>query len=179
MRPQVTLLIISFAFFMAGCSTDDQPIPTGPEGCYVEVPCVDPNGLISVEEADILEEEYKSKFYGMLNDITSNNYPGYEGAGRYVWFDLEEIKKYIVYIEKNAEANGYAGKLGLRVYMGAKYQNNAETGNPEPRQTVFFVPTVNPTGGSDFEDNINITSMKRLNLGGAGIPDDMDQEIGN
>lgn len=160
---------------ITSCNNDDG---VGlPAGCVINVPCGDPAGLITVAEADVMEEAYKTQFYGILNEVTSGSYPGYEGAGRYIWFDLEEVKKYIVYVEKHAEENGYRN-LGLRVYMGAKTQNNSVTGAPEPRQTVFFVPTSNPSGGADFDDNLNIVSAGRLNLGGAGIPDGMDQEIG-
>lgn len=160
------------------CKNDDDKI-SHQQGCYISVPCEDPAGLITLAEADVMEENYKTQFYGRINESMGGTYPGYEGAGRYIWFDLEEVKKYIVYVEENATANGYQGKLGLRVYMGAKEQNNATTNVPEPRQTVFFVPTSNPTGGTNFDDNINITSMKRLNLGGAGIPDGMDQDTGH
>jgi hypothetical protein len=178
MKKLVYLFSSLFILTAISCKNDDDKW-SHQQGCFISVPCEDPAGLITVAQADIMEENYKSIFYSRINESMSGAYPGYEGAGRYIWFDLEEVKKYIVYVEENATANGYQGKLGLRVYMGAKEQNNASTGAPEPRQTVFFVPTSNPTAGPDLDDNINITSMQRLNLGGAGIPDGMDQETGH
>lgn len=175
MKTKFLFLLTMLSILSLSCKNDDDTKDFS-EGCVIQVPCEDPLGLISVAEADVLEEQYKSELYGRLNESMNAQYPGYEGAGRYIWFDLEEIKKYIVYIENHADQNGYEN-LGLRVYLGSKMQNN-EDGNPEPRQTVFFVPTTNPTGGDDFSDNQNIVSAKRLNLGGAGIPDDVDQEIG-
>lgn len=168
--PLVSLLMISFF----SCKDDDNQ-GNNHEGCFIEVPCTEPNGLISVAEADVLEEHYKDVFYGLFNE-GNMPYNGYDGAVRYIWFDLDEIKKYIVYIEQNAQENGY-DNLGLRVYLGAKDQLGQD-GEVYPRQTVFFVPTTNPSGGSDVADNLNIVNAKRLNLGGAGIPDSVDQEEG-
>ncbi len=169
--PLISVLLILFT----SCKNDDDKGHQH-DGCYIEVPCTEPNGLITVAEADVMEEHYKDVFYGLYNEQTLPNYPGYQGAVRYIWFDLEEIKKYIVYVEENAKTNGY-DNLGLRVYLGAKDQLGQD-GEVYPRQTVFFVPTTNPTGGDEVADNKNIVNAKRLNLGGAGIPDSVDQEIG-
>lgn len=171
-----------FAFFLSllicGCTNDDNSSGNSSNFCTIEVPCGNPEGLISVAEASQMEEDYRNQFYNLINEFTSGPYPDYEGAGRYVWFDLEEVKKFIVYVEKHADERGYNGNLGLRVYMGAKMQNNSVTGDPEPRQTVYFVPTVNPSGGTNLEDNLNIVSSERLNLGGAGIPDGTNSNVG-
>lgn len=176
MKKLVYLLSGLLLTTLISCNNDDDRGGV-PAGCFINVPCGDPAGLITVAEADVMEEDYKLQFYGRINEAMNASYPGYEGAGRYIWFDLEEVKKYIVYVEEHAQANGY-GDLGLRVYLGAKTQNNSVTGAPEPRQTVFFVPTTGVVGPGGTNENQNIVSAKRLNLGGAGIPDGMDQEIG-
>lgn len=164
------LAILCFGIFLfTSCKNDDSnPNPNIPN-------LPNPEGLISVQEATAMEEAYKLEFYNILNDVKLNNYPGFEGAGRYVWFDLDEVKQYIAYVERHAAENGYNGNLGLRVYMGAKVQNNSISGNPEPRQTVFFVPTIKQPN-NDIDQNI--LSAERLNLGGAGVPDSVDSNVG-
>lgn len=163
---------------LSSCKNDDAANGTDNLHCSVQVPCGNPNGLISVAEADEMEQAYLTEFYGRIQETMSGSYPNYEGAGRYIWFELDEVKQYIAYMEQHVNDKGYKGKLGLRVYMGTKYQENQSNGSMEPRQTVFFVPTINPSNGDDLQDNLNIVSADRLNLGGAGVPDDMFQSTG-
>lgn len=177
----LSLLIMSLLVTISISSCKDDDDKSGySAGCVLNVPCEDPAGLISVALADEYEEQYKTEFYSYIMELKQQQYPGYDGAVRYVWFDMDEIKKYILYVEKYAGENGYEG-LGLRVYLGSKEQESPE-GNIFKRQTVFFVPTatthVTDKNGNIADENQNIAGIDRLNLGGAGLPDDVDQEDG-
>lgn len=156
------------------CKNDDDKAPTF-DGCVITVPCGEPEGLVSVAEAKAMEEAYKDMFYSLYNEGTFPEYPGYNGAVRDIWFDLEELKRYIVYIENYAQANGHQD-LGLRVYLGAKNQVGQD-GENYPRQTIFFVPTTLDTSGA-APDNKNLLGAARLNYGHSGIPDSRDSDIG-
>lgn len=132
------------------------------------------SGLISVIEAKTLENYYKSEFYNPLNKMKSNDYPGYSGAVRDIWFSIEELKNYIEYVEEYAAKKNYSG-LGLRVYLGAKDEKGIDNLD-YPRQTVFFVPTAK-TNQAGKLTNTNLTGVERLNYGNAGHPDS-DSDLG-
>lgn len=175
------LLITSFLFLSNSCKNDDDR-PHGPQGCFIEVPCEEPQGLVSVAEAKVMEDYYKQEFYNLLNETKSGQYPGYDGAVRDIWFELDELKQYIAYVENMAQEKGYSN-LGLRVYFGAK-DELGQDGMVYPRQTIFFVPTTRTSedgqdgmGQDGFQDQ-NILGVDRLNYGTSGMPDSMDSDTG-
>jgi len=159
---------------MISCDSDEST-PPAVDGCVITVPCGEPEGLVSVAEAKAMEDEYKNVFYSLYNESIFPEYPGYNGAVRDIWFDLEELKRYIVYVENYAQANGHQD-LGLRVYLGAKNQVGQD-GENYPRQTVFFVPTARDNSGT-APDNKNLLGVSRLNYGHSGIPDSRDSDVG-
>ncbi|WP_457615986.1 hypothetical protein [Lutibacter sp.] len=90
------------------------------------------------------------------------------------WFSLDEIKKYIAYIESEAKAQGISVN-GLRVYFGAYPAKDIINPKNDNLSTVFFVPTTSNIatqksataaagGGSDVE------TIDGLNLGTMGNP---------
>ena len=101
---------------------------------------------------------------------------------REVWFDLDNLKEYICYVEQKSDSLGY-DHLGLRVYFGAKIESDGI-----PRSTAFFWPThrfepemmnIDPdiededtdeTINTDSEDNENSYGIKGMNYGGSGKP---------
>lgn len=185
------LFLLAFASILCTSCRDDGVDNKKTNQRVLYVPEGKPAGIISIEEAAQLESYYKQEFYGAINNLKATQYPNYDGAVRDIWFDLDELKQYIYYVETQAKKKGYKN-LGLRIYFGAKDQLGQD-GKVYPRQTVFFVPTANPTadtktqtGGAqlsvkaeqDFSDNKNILSIDRLNYGGAGVPDDTDQDEG-
>ena len=94
---------------------------------------------------------------------------------RDVTFDLETLKQYIAYVEKEAKSKGLKG-LGLRVYLGAYPKGDTSVKDPG-FTTVFFMPTHQPaaetTKGNNFfywfGDEI-IDGVDGLNLGSGGRP---------
>ncbi|MEO9570690.1 MAG: hypothetical protein ABJH82_12945 [Polaribacter sp.] len=63
---------------------------------------------------------------------------------RDVTFDLNTLKQYIAYVEKEANKKGLKG-LGLRVYLGAYSTNDNDPRVKTPGfSTVFFLPTHQP-----------------------------------
>lgn len=169
-------IILLFALIVAtiSCKDDDDKYTSDPNACVIEVPCGEPNGLISVQKAQEMEDYYKQEFYSYFNEI-KGAYPGYDGAMRDVWFDLDELKKYIVYVENYAKENGHSN-LGLRVYFGAE-DKLGQDGQIYPRQTVFFVPTASSGSGFDNTNN-NLTGLQRLDFGTGGIPDSVNSSDG-
>lgn len=127
-----------------------------------------PAQVLSVEEANRLEEEFVTTRYRVINealDITDT---------RDFWFSLDSLKKYIEYVEFEAKKRGKKD-LGIRVYFAA-YPENSDY--PDPGfSTVFMVPTARDEG-SDLKrgffpvehHNHNLDSIPAFNYGGGGIP---------
>lgn len=168
------LLVIALCFAVFSCKDDDNGTPPQ-QGKILLVPDGEIESLVSVSEAAEMEAAYLSEFYGLLNEMKANQYEGYDGAVRDIWFDLDEIKRYIYYVEEYAEANGH-DKLGLRIYLGAKDQLGQD-GQVYPRQTVFFVPTTE-TSVDGQTNQANMIGASRMNYGNAGVPDDVFSDVG-
>jgi hypothetical protein len=63
---------------------------------------------------------------------------------RDVTFDIETLKQYIAYVEKEGAKKGYKD-LSLRVYFGAYPKNDKDSRIKTPGySTVFFMPTHKP-----------------------------------
>jgi hypothetical protein len=141
----------------------------------------DPNGLITPEQANTLEETYKANQFAILNEYLNVNGDVAED-NREVWFELDEIKNYIHYVEeksKTIETIDESGTLGLRIYFGAKQMSlKRDKRDNIIRSTLFFVPTYRE-GLRAAESNKNITGIKPLNYGNSGDPDDIEYNGGN
>ncbi|WP_397363896.1 hypothetical protein [Olleya sp. R77988] len=166
----IIVLILSF-FLFKECSKN--------EDCNQEYQ--EPSGLISPEQANILEETYKSNQFAILNEYLNHNGDVAED-NREVWFELNEIKNYIHYVEeksKNIEGIDDSGTLGLRIYFGAKKMAlKRDKRDNIIRSTLFFVPTFRE-GERAVESNKNITGISPLNMGSSGDPDDIEYDGGN
>ena len=128
-----------------------------------------PKQIIDYDYAKKLEVEYKNTRGAIID-----KYLDIEDT-REFWFDLEELKKYIAYVEQEADSLGYK-RLGIRIYNGA-YPN--EKGFPDPGfSTVFLVPTGIKTKSkasfspisSTFVIKDNIHEIPAYNYGHAGKP---------
>ena len=94
-----------------------------------------PHGIISVEEAIDLHEEYVDKRYPIINNSI---HKGFKDT-QFVWFSFHKIKSYIEYLETVQHKNPSNEKIsGIRVYFGA-YEKHDEY---PKQQTVFFNPTI-------------------------------------
>ncbi len=133
-----------------------------------------PEGTITLEKANELEETYKKTRHEIINRALGFDSLNIQDS-REVWFSLDRIKKYIDYVEKEADKNGYK-ELGLRFYLGA-YPDTKET---KGFTTLFAVPTttsIKPQKATNYfmpppphEISENMDNVEALNLGGAGHP---------
>lgn len=133
-----------------------------------ETPVEAPQQSISPREANVLEEEYKSTRYRIINEALDIE------DTRDFWFSLDSLKQYIKYVEQQSADMGKKN-LGLRVYFAA-YPENSNIGDPG-FSTVFFVPTFREDA-SDLQKgllpiqppNQNNDSLNAFNYGGGGFP---------
>lgn len=176
MKPNIlvkpTLMILVLLLSLTSCKgnnntpndrdtpEEEKPKPTKP-----------PKQTIDYEYAKTLEEEFVNTRYEAINKVLNID------DTREFWFDLEELKKYIAYVEYEADRLGYEN-LGIRIYNGA-YPNDKKF--PDPGfSTVFLVPTGDiklKSKGSILTfsmplspESNNITDIQSYNYGQAGRP---------
>ncbi len=133
-----------------------------------------PDGTITLKKANELEERYKATRHKIINRALGFDSLKIQDS-REVWFSLERMKKYIKYVEEEAEKNGYK-ELGLRFYLGA-YPDTEEN---KGLTTLFAVPTTTSIkrekkanyfmAPASHEISENMDNVEALNLGGAGHP---------
>lgn len=94
-----------------------------------------PHGIISVDEAIELHENYVEKIKDTSQNPTNPNFR----ETQFVWFSMGKMRSYIEYLDNLEKVNPNNPKIsGIRVYFG-KYDNH----NKYPQQqTVFFNPTI-------------------------------------
>ena len=144
-------------------------------GCRVgKISAEKPEGTITPEQANILEETYKEQRWSIINDNI-----GYKDTREFV-FELNRLKQYIAFVEAEATSMGYSG-LGLRVYLGAYPEGFPDVNNDRVETTVFFIPTAkfgpneaneNFKSNNLQEDNTdeNINGIDGLNYASGGMP---------
>ncbi|GAA3590822.1 hypothetical protein Q4Q39_15605 [Flavivirga amylovorans] len=160
-----TKSIQRLAFFLAIMAFSFQSCEEKPKPPKIKAP----KQIIDYEYAKELEDEYKNTRSAIIN-----KHLGIEDT-REFWFDLEELKKYIAYVEQEADSLGYT-RLGIRIYNGA-YPKEKRFHDPG-YSTVFLVPTGNKTKSkasfspisSTFVINDNIHEIPAYNYGHAGKP---------
>lgn len=127
-----------------------------------------PQQSISVEEANVLEEEFVQTRGRIINEAL-----GYTDT-RDFWFSLDTLKQYIAYVEQEGKKRGKQN-LGMRIYFAAY---PSEGNYPEPGYaTVFLVPTSEPEV-SQLQKGFfpihpghqNLDSINALNYGHGGQP---------
>jgi len=125
---------------------------------------------ITLKEAKTLEQEYVTTRSAVLNESLKRRGLIESEDVREVWFDLEDVKEYIAYVEAEAAKKGIKDGLGLRVYLGA-YPNEKQYHNPG-KTTVFFMPTQKSTSmvkSGEGEDE-NMDDVDGFNFGHGRIP---------
>lgn len=160
---KLTLGVIFVIIFLIGCGAG-------------KINAEKPEGTITPDRANILEETYKEKRWNIINENI-----GYQDTREFV-FELNRLKQYIAYVEAEATAMGYSG-LGLRVYLGAYPEGFVGVDNERIETTVFFIPTAkngpNELGtkstnnrlqddGENNDENIN--GIDGLNYASGGMP---------
>ncbi len=131
-----------------------------------------PQQTIDYKYASSLEDEFIKTRGAIIKKYINLE----EEDPREFWFDLEELKKYIAYVEQEAKPLGYRN-LGIRIYKGA-YPKDEKY--PDPGySTVFLVPTGNritskasfsPINSTIIVQNDNIHEIPAYNYGQAGRP---------
>ena len=127
-----------------------------------------PAQVLSVEEANELEEEFVQTRWRVINDAFDIK------DARDFWFSLDSLKKYIEFVEFEAKKRGKED-LGIRVYFAA-YPENSNYPNPG-FSTVFMVPTAREESSGLKKGffpvepkNQNLNNIPALNYGGGGFP---------
>lgn len=92
-----------------------------------------PKGVISIEEAKILD-----KTYTVTRQIVLDSALGIEDS-RSSWWSLEDLEAYIDYAKTQAKEKGMEVN-GLRIYHGA-YPKDYGTREEAGYSTLFIVPT--------------------------------------
>ena len=126
-----------------------------------------PNGLITNEQANKMEETYKANQHKAINSFLSQN--GVDVIdNREVWFSLEELENYIEYVKQESKKQELED-LGIRVYFGAKKNERNEV-----KSTIFFFPTHNNSNSATraAAANSNSYGIQGLNYGSSGDPVD-------
>lgn len=133
-----------------------------------EVSVTTPKGLITADQMKQLDQAYNPR-HRLISDSIVNRAGG---DNRSSWYDLDEVRNYLNYAEKEAEKLGYTMD-GIRVYLGAHPDQNGQAGYT----TMFFVPTgrSNQAVASMFsfsmaDDSGDIPGGGGLNHGGQGDP---------
>ncbi|MBJ7879964.1 hypothetical protein [Gelidibacter salicanalis] len=127
-----------------------------------------PKGLITPEQAKILDEAYNPRYKLISDSIVTMQ----GGDNRSSWYALGQVRDYLIYAENQAKELGYTMN-GVRIYLGAHPNHNGKAGNT----TMFFIPTGIPhtADASMFnfslqEDGGDIPDAEGLNMGTDGRP---------
>lgn len=124
-----------------------------------------PAGLITIQQADSLEEAYKANQHKAINAFLSQNGVDVKD-NREVWFSLEELENYLEYVKQESSKQDLED-LGIRVYFGAKMNENKEM-----KSTIFFFPTHQSATRAAAARNLNSNGIQGLNYGSSGDPAD-------
>ncbi|WP_298515947.1 hypothetical protein [uncultured Kordia sp.] len=109
-----------------------------------------PGGIISVNDAINLHENYVGDHYTAINNAMGDDFLDTQ----FVWFEYDRIKQYISYLEAVQQKNPNNDRIsGIRIYFGA---HNASNDEYPRQQTVFLTPTV------DAKLNDNNSNMNNL-----------------
>ncbi len=119
-----------------------------------------PKGLITPEQAKILNDAYTPRCELVSKDITKRP------DNRSVWYSLEEIENFLSYAKEQAKELGYEMD-GIRIYCGAYPEEKGEAGY----STSFIIPTSsNEIGKESNGQSHDIQQASGLNKGSQGDP---------
>ena len=117
------------------------------------------NRIIPVEQGKTMYKEYTTHRAEPLQPILREVYDNSEFVdSKFVNFSLDDLKKYVSFLEHVQQQNPKKMVSGVRVYFAA-YPNSAHMNNKPVKhpgqQTVFMVPTVNIGQFDDKYENMN------------------------
>ena len=167
-----SLFLLTIAISLTSCEwIKDTPNHNDPSPEEIAKNWNKTDGKISNKEANQLEENYKKMLYsGSRDSLIDASGEVYKDT-REVWFNLEDLKNYIAYIEQHGKDNNY-DQLGIRVYLGTKEPIK----DGKAVTTVFFYGTGHPNGPSTQKSttqvgvDTNIPGIDGFNKGTSGMP---------
>lgn len=159
-----TLLAIAFVATLLihscekkSCNCDEQEIPIQEA----------PNNIIPVAAADSLYENYGNSRVALIElaenvtedgDTIPKDDANYKQTTRYVSFSFKEMKKYMAFIEQQADSANIE-ILQLRVYLG-KYGKKVKNKDKSNRGTVFFNPAAEFVTADGTKDTVSFAIKK-------------------
>ncbi|MGV6829789.1 MAG: hypothetical protein ACWA45_10370 [Flavobacteriales bacterium] len=152
-----TVTIFFLAALLFACHDDDDDNNQDASVCDEG----DPTTLITNQTAFEMQQLYLNNQYAYINEALSSDGISREDNTEII-FDIDELEKYICYIRNGAADLGLSN-LGIRVYLGAKYDDEQV-----PKTTVFFMGTYQEGDGRLPDEDLDITDLQPLNLGDPG-----------
>jgi len=136
----------------------------------------EPDGLITPAEANEMEELYKTRAFGVIQDnINSGGVMPEVTYNREVWFSADEMRNYLHYAQIKSDSLR-VNFSGLRVYLSAKEMVDSN-GVAKVKTTLFFVPTHTVVDTTAIRQSITTTTTEEnteeinpLNYGSSGEP---------
>ncbi len=119
-----------------------------------------PKGLISPDQAKTLDQAYNERYRLISDSIVKRE----GGDNRSSWYELNQVRDYLNYAEKEAQELGYTMD-GVRIYLGAHPNDNGKAGYT----TLFFVPTGKPNKATASLFNFSLQPQGGDIPGGAGL----------
>lgn len=157
-----TFLLLTLSIFFINCTKENTDTNTNDE-------CT-PEGLMSYEEANLLEETYKDNQYALLSEYWADANGNLFQDNREFWYSLEDLKCYLKYVEDKGSEMGYSSsEMGIRVYLGAKLEEDST----HPKTQIFFVATAgeNSDGSkSTMSETDNFYAADAKDYGSSGKP---------
>lgn len=158
MKNQIFIISILIIGIFLSCSKNDDDNNNN-DDCS-------PTGLLTYEEANTMEENYKTNQYAALSEAFAENGVAFSDKREFK-YSVEELQCYLDYVKKLGNDNGIpVSQMGIRVYLGAKYENDEDT---RPKTQVFFVPTVNSSSRS-IAPNETFYPAQPKDYGSSGRP---------
>ena len=125
-----------------------------------------PNNIIPIKAADSLYTNYGNSRVSLIElaenitedgDTIPKDDANYKKTTRYVSFSFSEMKKYMAYIEQQADSANIE-VLQLRVYLG-KYGKKPKNKHKAYKGTVFFNPTAEFTLADGTKDTVSFAIL--------------------
>ncbi|MDO6761509.1 hypothetical protein Q4566_14955 [Tamlana sp. 2_MG-2023] len=168
-------LVLVVLGFILGAAITYYFCPRPLEESVEETKIVKPNGLITIDEAKDLNNNWTKFRKGAVDSASAKQ--GRKKDTRSTSWDLEEVENYIAYAKNQADSLGY-DMTGLRVYLGVYGKNQGQA--KKNLSTMFMVPTGKKnqakasTIGLSLQNGggtIPIEALNKSSGGSDGFPD--------
>ena len=161
---KITFLAVAFTATLLIVSCENKPCNCGDQ----ETPVLGaPANIIPIAAADSLYQNYGNSRVPLIEraeniteegDTIPKEDANYKQTTRYVSFSFKEMKKYMAYIEQQADSANIE-ILQLRVYLG-KYGRKVKNKDKSNRGTVFFNPAAEFVSADGTRDTVSFAIKK-------------------